>query len=70
MAKISNPVLSTEQAKKLIYRCMCCDKPIEAFYGVHYFPEQTFKGSCGRTCEAIAEARVKYPTKGVSDEVP
>lgn len=53
---MKNPVLSEKDAKKLLYRCMLCDKPIEGFYG-----RWELGGTCSKVCEAIQEAKPKFP---------
>jgi len=55
MKQVLNPVLSDAEAKKLLYNCMICGKPIEGFYG-----RWGNVGTCSRKCEVIQEGKPKY----------
>ena len=56
MKRVSNPVIEPEVGKRLLLRCMVCDKPIEGFYA--RFGDQ---GTCGRICMNVQDAKPKYP---------
>lgn len=56
MKRVPNPVIAPEVGKRLLLRCMVCDKPIEGFYA--RFGDQ---GTCNRTCMKVQDAKPKYP---------
>lgn len=50
-----NPVISEEIGKKLLYKCMTCNKPIEGFYA-----RFGNTGTCSRMCMEVENKKPKY----------